>query len=235
MDCPWAGFAPATMRFCEENLCAWIRQPANAWTNLAYLAAGLFILLHLARHPRRGPFVILAPIAAAVGITSFLYHASGAFFFQVFDLASMFLFSAFLLAANITRLTDRPRLFYPLFVGVFAATLAALLLVRGQSGAVLFIIEVAAAISLEIALVLRHRPAPNYRPYLLALGFYAVAQFVWILDFTRLWCVPGNHLLPGHALWHLLNAPSFVFIYFFYRGMAAPMNTSNGRSADQTT
>ena len=39
--CPWSGWAPPNVQWCEENLCALVTAPANTWSNLAYIVVGL--------------------------------------------------------------------------------------------------------------------------------------------------------------------------------------------------
>ena len=34
--CPWSGFTPPNVDWCEEELCAWVVNPADTWSNLAY-------------------------------------------------------------------------------------------------------------------------------------------------------------------------------------------------------
>ena len=41
--CPWSGFAPPDLKHCETNLAAWITTPANTWSNLAYIAVGVWL------------------------------------------------------------------------------------------------------------------------------------------------------------------------------------------------
>ena len=43
--CPWSDYAPATIAFCERRLCAWIVEPSNAWSNVAYVLVGLLSLV----------------------------------------------------------------------------------------------------------------------------------------------------------------------------------------------
>ena len=44
MDCPYTAFDPATIAFCEERLCAWVAEPANAFTSLTKTIVGVAIL-----------------------------------------------------------------------------------------------------------------------------------------------------------------------------------------------
>jgi hypothetical protein len=50
----------------------------------------------------------------------------------------------------------------------------------------------------------------------------ALAQTFSTLDLTRVWCDPDNHVLQGHALWHLLSAVAIAFVYRFYAGLRLP-------------
>ncbi len=43
--CPWDSFAPATSRFCEDAVCGWIREPANTWSNVGFIVAGIAALV----------------------------------------------------------------------------------------------------------------------------------------------------------------------------------------------
>jgi len=45
---------------------------------------------------------------------------------------------------------------------------------------------------------------------------FAIAFIFWNLDIHNIVCDPKNHLLTGHAVWHLLNAIAIWYIYRFY-------------------
>jgi len=52
-----------------------------------------------------------------------------------------------------------------------------------------------------------------------------------MLDATRIWCDPSNHIYNGHALWHILTAIA-LFLYFqFYQQFAfdAGMEKDNNK------
>jgi signal transduction histidine kinase len=40
-----------------------------------------------------------------------------------------------------------------------------------------------------------------------------------LLDLTRAWCDPDDHLLQGHAVWHVVSAASLVFVFRHYYRM----------------
>jgi len=214
-QCPWAGVAPATIHYCENNLCGWIAQPANAWSNLGFVAVGLG-LIWAARRSGARSLRLFGPIAIFVGLTSFAYHASFSFVGQVFDLGSMYCMSALLIVMNLRRLDA---LAESKVVPVFVATVVAsvgLVAKFKVVGIPIFASEIALALWLEWRAHTRSRGAIDYRPFLAALGIFAVAFGIWILDFERVFCDPDRHWLSGHALWHVLDALVFVALYRFY-------------------
>jgi len=205
---------PATMKFCEENLNSWISQPANAFSNIVYVLVGLFLLIYY-RKNKNNVMQILPIMAILVGITSFLYHASFSFFFQVFDLASMFLLSSFLVVFNLKRLGVVKNFFVSFYL-VLLVQIVLLLIIREKSGEFIFGILVVFSIILEIILAFRSKNI-IYRDYLFAILTFAVAWSIWLLDINRIVCDPANHIINGHALWHIINSFSILFLYRFYR------------------
>lgn len=211
--CFWSGWEPATMHFCEELRCAAIVQPANAFSSLAFVAVGLALW----RRGDRRPALTLFPVSAVlVGISSFLYHASWTFFFQVFDVSSMFMLSCLLLVFNARRLGLLTPARLPLaYVLLLTASIAALLTLRGRSGEWLFGGEVAVFLLSE-AVLFRRETGTDYAFFVRGLATFAAAFAAWILDVREIVCDPRNHFLQGHALWHVLNSLCYWFLYRFY-------------------
>src|SRR3569832_2447804 len=97
---PWFGLRKATMSFCEALTPGPLAQPANAISSLAFCVVGL----SLYRTMKERNALLLFPISAfLVGITSFLYHASWTFIFQVWDVSSMFMLSCLLITFYAAR------------------------------------------------------------------------------------------------------------------------------------
>ena len=101
--CPWSGWMLPNLKWCEENLCAWVTAPANTWSNLAYIALGL-LMWREARRMGSAPLRIFGPASIVVGVFSLVYHASYTFFFQFFDFIGMFVFCFVLIVLNWRRL-----------------------------------------------------------------------------------------------------------------------------------
>ncbi len=73
--CPWSQFTPPNVDWCEAERCAWIVNPSDTWSNLAYIAFGLW-MWHRARGSGDPTLGLFGPASIAVGLFSGVYHAS---------------------------------------------------------------------------------------------------------------------------------------------------------------
>lgn len=221
-DCPWSGVTPASIHYCEENLCGWVTQPANAWSNLGFVAVGLYLTWKAAQAPQTRALRLIGPIAVGVGLTSFAYHATYSFVGQLFDLGAMYCFSALLIVMNARRLGAlqgaRGNAAFVLLVGVTTGLVALLRVV----GIPLFALQIAAALWLEHKARRASSTPIDFAPFRNALLTFAVAYGCWLLDFFKVVCDPRWHLLQGHALWHLLDAVIFVWLFRYYAQFTPP-------------
>jgi hypothetical protein len=212
VSCPWGGYAPATIAFCERRLCAWVVEPSNAWSNVAYVLVGLWILR---RTGARGGAALSATGVAAVllGIGSFAFHATGVRVFEVVDVSGMYLISGLALTFPLQRLvgwSDR------VAVAFFAACVlvsSGLMIALGTDGIVMFGVQIAAATLLELRR--RHElPADAGRWLGASIAVLLAGLGIWQLDRNGTLCDADNHLVTGHAVWHVLTA---VAVLLFYR------------------
>ncbi|MCK5832748.1 ceramidase domain-containing protein [bacterium] len=212
--CPWSKFNPATFSFWEERLCAWVSEPANTWSNLAYISVGISLLLYYSKI-RWSPVKFFAWICILVGITSGLYHASCTFMFQCADLGSMFLVVTLMLTLNLRRIgLIKPREVYFFFWGSFITSLA-VLLKYNFAGRIIFIILLTLSLAIE---GYQYITKSDYKikPLITAIVIFAVSFVFWQLDLKGLMARHDNHVFQGHALWHIVNSLSFIFLYKFY-------------------
>lgn len=214
-ECPWEQLRQSAFDFCETPLCDWVKQPGNTWSNVGFVAVGLWILVRERRE--RGSLLRLVGIAAvATGIGSTFYHASGTYVGSLADYAGMFLGTGTMTALNVRRWKRWSR---PACVGVFvltSGTLVALMLVFPYSPRWLYLIAMPCC-AIECLLYFRDGRRISYRDYQRAWHAAGLGLVVWTLDVTRLLCEPDNHVLPAHAAWHLLMALTLFFFYRFYR------------------
>lgn len=219
--CPWSDWAPATLKHCENNLCSWVTAPAYTWSNLSYVLVGLWLWRQASREGTKS-LKFIGPIAVIVGIFSGLYHASFTYFFQIFDYASMYMYSGLLIVLNLRRLKvvslDGQ---LPAYAAIVVLSALPFVFLKSFWGIALFGANIAAAIVTEIWALKKNRDARGepirYLHWWLNFGCFVVAYIFWILDYSGVWCDPDNHFIQGHAVWHVVVAFCFLFARNFYR------------------
>ena len=217
--CPWSGFTPPNVDWCEEELCALVVNPSDTWSNLAYLVLGLW-MWRSARRSGRADLQLFGPASLAVGVFSLLYHASYTWLLQFFDFVGMFVFCFVVLARNARRLGWVEARGETRFFGVGVAVSSALVPPLFEAG-----IPIQGMVALCIAAALGqeawlHRSArePLPRAYWAGLALLAAAGLCSLLDVTRVWCDPASWL-QGHAVWHVLSACALLAFYRFYAAL----------------
>jgi len=217
--CPWSGWRPPNVDWCEEELCGWIVNPADTWSNLAYVALGLWMWRAAVRGGHRH-VLHFGPAGAFVGVASFAYHMSYTYALQILDFVGMFVFCFTVLAANTRRMgwvTSERGMWGVLGGGVLVFTaLVPPLFENGIPIQSLVGVLIAAALGQEAVLRARAAEPAAYGPYLAGLAFLAGGALFSLLDLTRTWCDPTDHWLQGHALWHVLTAVALACLYRFY-------------------
>lgn len=216
--CSWNDMKPATMSFCENLVCdSWLIQPSNAISSLSFVVIGLCLLAIIKKENEKGIFYLFPISAILVGITSFLYHASWTFFFQVFDVSSMFMLSCLLLSFNLWRLgVLRFKSLISFYIISVILSSTSMVLIQGQSGEIIFSIQVVLLLALEFFMYLKKHKI-DYQYFYYSIFTFLVAFVIWTLDAKKILCWEDNHLFQGHSIWHLLNAICFYFLYRFYR------------------
>lgn len=217
--CPWSDWQPGTVHFCERRLCASIVEPSNTWSSLGYVVLGLLML------GRERTAVPLAVAAAQImiGVGSFFFHGTGTFAGEVVDQIGMFMLSVLILAATAAQhFSWSGRQTVAVYVGGVVVSTAAILVV-GPAGIPLFGVQLAAGLGGQVWLW-RRTPAGDravFRPFFVGIGIFLCSFAIWITDISGLVCDPDNHLITGHAIWHVLNAFSIWQLGSFYRARIA--------------
>lgn len=215
--------------FCEAARSGWVKQPANSWSNLGFVVAGLLIAWRAGRRDRLGDVLptyhglatSYACLVVTLGPASAAMHATQSELGGRLDLLSMYLVASFAAAYALLRRFDRGQLFFWQIFSLFVAfcELVGLLgdevPVVGQSGNVAFAALLLVAIGTEIGLWRRGGATrTDLRWGAAALGTILVAFTIWILT-KSLWCDPHS-LIQGHAAWHLLDAASAYLLFCFW-------------------
>jgi len=195
------------------------------------MIAGLFIW-RAARKAGRADLLIVGGSAVFLGIASGLFHASGTFFFEFFDLTGMFLISAMMVTLNARRWLGLGT------VAVFSLFLSLTLSAMGMmvawrwAGIPVFGTHLAMSLTIEVIVHLRGDRV-SYRSMVFMIASFAMAFGIWIGDVSGTLCNPDNHFVTGHAVWHTLNALAIWFLYRFYVQFEdiRPSVTTDGRRA----
>jgi len=226
--CPWSGYTPPNVDWCEEELCGWIVNPADTWSNLAYVLFGAVMWVQARRvsDAEGGAALrLFGPASVVVGACSFAYHASYTYLLQLFDFAGMFLFCFTLITANAQRIgwVAGPQAWRLLAAGTVLLT-AAVPLVSETVVPIQSMVGVLILAILGQEAFLARGASPDratgvrrdYRLFFAALALLAGAAVASLADVTRTFCDPGNHFVQGHALWHVLSAASLYAMFRFY-------------------
>jgi energy-converting hydrogenase Eha subunit C len=222
MDLSWL-LEPARMSFCEQTLPGLIKHPADTWTNIGPLLAGIATLI-LARRPLEK---LLGFAALWTGVASAYFHASNTILGETLDLSGMFLFILSLAALQQFRATPQ----YGSTIWIWTACgLAFLLTILSTLSSVL-----ASPIFAVFVVIVIIRGIWDRRlgPWAWAMvGTFVLAWGFWWLDYLHYLCIPGNHILTGHGMWHLLNGLVFWFAFLHFRNT---ISTDDGSGSGSTS
>jgi hypothetical protein len=101
------------------------------------------------------------------------------------------------------------------FFVVVVAVSSLAMIALGNDGIVMFGAQTIVAILIEIRL--RARTPPGVAVWLgRAVAAIGVGLVIWLLDFHGPLCDPDNHLVTGHAVWHVLTALSVLCFFRFH-------------------
>lgn len=229
----WGWLGPDVGRgdeFCEAARPGWIRQPANTWSNLGFVVAGVAVAVHagnrlrlgltLGAHP--GLATTFAALVVLLGPGSMAMHATQSDLGGHLDLLSMFLVSGFALAYALMRFLGRRP---PFFAVVFAlAVLAGMAVhlrggtvpVLGHVGNAAFAVQLTVAVVLEVAIARRPGARQDVWWAVASVLTLTTAFAIWTTGMRgHAWCDPDT-LLQQHAGWHLLCAAAAYLLFRHY-------------------
>lgn len=211
-------FEPARMQFCEETLSGPIAHPADTWTNIGPVIAG-FMILFCARRPLER---LLGAAALWTGVASAYFHAANTILGETLDLSGMFLFILTIMAIQHNRAKPQGTSTTRLTAMVLAGTIGITVL-----SAYWAVFASPTFAVLVVIVIVRGIYDRKLGPYAWAMvATFAVAWTLWWLDFLHVLCIPGNHILTGHGIWHLLNGLVFWFTYLHYDATCGPLPDS---------
>ena len=207
--------------FCEVARSGLVRQPANSWSNLGFVIAGLLIAARVdaASVMPVGLQTFYACVVVILGPASAAMHATQSSLGGHLDLLSMYLVAGFAAAYAWVRLVRRPSAFFAVYaVCVVGCELAGLwtrpVPVVQYAGNVAFGLLLVAAVVMETRLWRRGESRRTIGFGFAALALMLVAFFIWNMS-QHGWCSPES-LIQGHAVWHLLCALAAYLLFRLY-------------------
>lgn len=218
-------FGAPNLKWCEQTLCHAISEPSNTWSNLAYIA--IAIIIFISTRKTRSMSLRWVPFAfLLMGVGSFFYHASNFYISQIFDFVGMYFLVHWFIAINLMRAKlmgpRRATIFYINFiiVNILALHIMYLLNLKFQ---VLIAIAGLLVVATEWA-ARKKNSIPKEQKWLVIGVILIVSGEVFsLLDLSRTWCDPTNHIVQGHAIWHVLSAIGLFFAYKHFEQFEAEL------------
>jgi hypothetical protein len=201
----------ANVDWCEATVMGYVTEPANTWSNFAFVLVGLFMLSR--KSTQSHPLLKIMPFSLILlGLLSGFYHATNAWITQLGDFIGMFLVASIPLLINLEQLGFKKVATvsgYALTVALSTAfTLVGRYFDLPYQSLIIFYFM---GIIISEVILMRRAPLNDYKNLLFTLAFFTVAISFSALDVTRSMCDPHNHWWQGHALWHCFSA---IGVYF---------------------
>ena len=218
LNCPWDGYEVDPFVTCETSLCAWIREPANTWSNLIFFVVG-FYLIYRGWKQKQNTDMGFGVCALLIGAISFMAHASGTTLFGFLDFASIFVLFSLMFVLAWFRFHKNRNLFHcsSLYCSLLFPSL--LMMVFFEYLRVpIFIFFVAGLLFLEAKHFDRVCELKKlHHSLFIAVAIFFTGALALLLDFTGWVCQPDNHYFQLHSVWHMTNAISLIFIARYFR------------------
>jgi hypothetical protein len=213
--------------FCEAARDSLVKQPANTFSNIGFVVAGLLIAWHAGRPARpdgvlaahRNMDTIMACIVVLLGPCSAAMHATQSRWGGHLDLLSMYLLAS--LAFGYALMRWRRGSLELFAAGFFAGIafckivedLGPLPVLQSWSNAGFGLVLIAATV-LELRIIRRGESRAKPTFVLASVGTLLFAFAIWIATNAGM-CRPHSWL-QGHAAWHLLDAVAAYLLYRYY-------------------
>jgi hypothetical protein len=224
---PWLflnRFGLPNVKWCEVQVPSWVLEPANTWSNLAFLVAGLSMYFFIKKTDRI--WLKIYPLAMILlAFASGIYHASYTFIFQLLDFVGMFavlMCPLFISLERLGKVFPNPIKLYLGSIGALTIMTYGMYLAGIPFQSLIAVLAIV-IVGAEFKLWKNETPTSDgktetNRPFFFAIvSFLVVGETFSALDVSRNFCHPEDHLIQGHAIHHVLVAICFFFNFLYCR------------------
>ncbi len=208
-------YGAPNIKWCEETLCQVVSEPANTWSNIGYILAA-FVIYLWAKKTKHTELKWLAPAMFLMGACSLYYHLSNFYISQILDFVGMYLFVFWLLVLNLRKaklITRKMQVPAHIIISLLATLTLHYMYLNHIKFQMIIAIGVLTILICEFLAYKRSSVKRHYKYFFTGIILVGLAQLASQLDLQRIWCDPSNHVLQGHALWHLLAAIGLTISY----------------------
>lgn len=218
--------------YCERVAHASVKEPINAWTNIAFVLAGASILDRVSvQDPEFVALTVLGITLVALGQFSFLFHASHIRVWQKADASLTKAVPVVLLAYALSSLLSTMR-FTNHAVPVMIAALA--LLIIGSSLEYDFVFPATLAPTFMLILAesvyFKNKTRSQMVGILSVFALFLGAFICRRLEVTGRWC-DADAIIQPHALWHVGSALA-VYVHVRTQMSDVPQISENLERSD---
>lgn len=223
---------PTDNCYCEKLRSGPVKQPANTWSDLAFVIVGLALLVVVARDKKQGEVsnamlgggwipILYGCVVIFMGPGSMYFHASMVDWAGFMDSTSMFLLLTFIIGYDLYQFTRTDLFKWLSWLIAVAIMVFALILVILLSEYAVFVFIAFAVLTGLFDLILHiasdlKRSWAWYAAFVIV--FLLMAVPIWILSGTdKPWCVPDQVVFQGHAWWHILSAVAMICLFYYFR------------------
>ena len=228
----WFGYhVEEVTEFCEAARPGLIKEPANTFSNIGFIVAGLYMAWQMASgrfdafknsFTKQNFYAIFySCVVIFLGPGSMAKHATKTGLGGFFDMLSMYLIASFIAAYAIQRFLKLSWWVFGILFTIFLcscikANFIHYTAILGFFGNAVFAFYLLLGIVFEFLNIYVRNLEHDYRWAYFSLASLIGAFFVWNLSRSDGgWCNPYS-LFQGHAVWHLGDALGAYFLFRFY-------------------